>query len=141
MRDTEDFVYGPNGTIYQGSVLKNISFCCALIPFAISLTFCILYWIMWKDALKQGSASASGVRPYDACGFGDIDPDFNTKWTILLGFNSVFYLVMAILTSSMILRYCFISTPYVLRWLHFFGFCTHWACLVVTGVYRNSAYG
>ena len=74
----------------------------AVFPLAISATYCALFWKMWTEALELKDSMAattwdfkdSDVSYYDSCG----GSDFDTKWSVILAFNSILYLCATIFT-------------------------------------------
>ena len=109
-----------------------------LIPLIISAVFCGVYWDMWADAQENNDDFPDlpdGRLAFDTCG-GTADLD--TKWTTLLAFNSILYLILSILTLLIMLGYFLAPLMYVGGIAHSCGCCAHLAAIICTGVWRYS---
>ena len=80
----------------------------------ISLTYTVMYWIMWQQAIDLDESAAgkdwdsagdTDVSLYDSCGgmgvqtnsFGQ-ESTFETKWTVIFALNAMTYLLTTIFT-------------------------------------------
>ena len=123
--------------------------CCSVFPLTIACCFCGFYWDMMVKAQEYNEEVAlpAGVEkddttPYDICGVEvENDEVLNSKWTVLLAFNAILYLVLG---SSICLLLC--GTFLFPFWICgccgiTFGGCAHLAALIVTGVFRFNSEG
>ena len=120
--------------------LKLYSCCLATIPLVICATFCGLYWKMWAEANDYNDAakalgSIASDNAYDACGLLDTDT-FNTKWTVILQFNSILYLLFTIQTIFLCIGAFFWPCCVCGGLMACFSGCAHIAAIIVTGVFR-----
>ena len=102
----------------------------------------------YNDAVEANTTWAGDVSPFDTCGGllkGTTNDDgslgtelVDTKWSVILAFNSYFYLIHCILTFLILLGATGILWPCCILGGcgHCCGFSAHLAAVVVTGVYR-----
>ena len=130
---------------------RATSIVCTILPLIIFSTYCGLYWGMLSQAndindeyedLGDFLGVDVDVDPYNLCaGAGGADPDFDTKWMVLLKFNAFLYLVLTICMfftlfgSFFMPLYCFTCCSMTC------GGCAHLALIIVTGVFRFSTEG
>ena len=67
---------------------------------AQTASYTAIYWGMWADANDFNDLAGSDDA-YNQC--GSLNADFNTKWSVLLAYNSIFYLILSICTVLIIL--------------------------------------
>ena len=117
----------------------------SVLPLAIAASFASFYWIMWTQSIKldEFKSNYGQTLTYDRC---VADPyalhldysasTLDTQWSFLLAFNSILYVCLGLFTlflcSSSLLRPCIIAGACG----HFFGFCTHLAGIIITGILR-----
>ena len=121
--------------------------CCTVMALAISGSWCGLYWSMWSEAQDYNDDAEKigykGDTPaYDMCGLmGAADPEYDTKWTVLLAFNSILFLSLSICTLLLFLGSFFPPLLCCGCCGHTFGGCAMLACVIVTGVFRFQSEG
>ena len=79
------------------------------------------------------------IPAYDT--YGDIEGKTNTKWSVILAFNAVVYLLNAIFTAMMCMGPFLEKIGVIGVLLQAGGCCTAMACLITTGVFRYSSGG
>ena len=70
-----------------------------------------------------------------------MDEATDTKWSLVLAFNSILYLSQAFFTLCMLGVLLWAPLGFIGFWGHFFGGCAPLAAIVVTGVFRFSDQG
>ena len=113
----------------------------ALLPLAVCATYCGLYFTLWAQAMDYDDkikVTGTDVSAYDICGIPvGADGEVNdTKWSVILAFNSLLQLGFIV---CIILMLC--GTIFFPFWccgccLTICGNAAYIACLVVTGVFR-----
>ena len=81
--------------------IRIVLTCCSVFPLTIAGCFCGFYWDMMSKAQKYNEEIRlpTGVEKdettaYDICGVAiENDEVLNSKWTVLLAFNAILYLV------------------------------------------------
>ena len=147
------------GGAEMDSALSKVRICavsCGLCPLIYAAVICGVYFgwmnkgIEYDDKVPnwQGDISA-----FDTCGgifdastnsAGNFAPEFiDTKWSVLLAFNSYFFMLHCIMTFLILLGVTGILWPCCILGGcgHCFGGCAHLACIIVTGVFRFSDEG
>ena len=138
-------------------MIGKLRFCVIIVsifPIIISAVFSGLYWNMWAQALELNDEAAEvynyngSVSYYDTCALEsryvlavDAGLDADTKWTVLLSFNSILYLLLAICSVCQIIGTWAWPLCCLAGFGHCFGDCARLACLIVTGVFRFSGDG
>ena len=130
--------------------------CCAVVPLTIAATFCGVYWTMWTQAQDFDRAGdAMGMSNYyDSCGSlgslgrveslesqGGSTVEMNTKWSVVLAFNSILYLLLTITTLSIVLGSCFMPALVFAACGICCGGMAELAAIIVTAVMRYSRDG
>ena len=105
---------------------------------AQTASYTAIYWGMWADANDFNDLAGSDDA-YNQC--ASLNADFNTKWSVLLAYNSIFYLILSICTVLIILGSFFWPLACCGMIGHCCGVIPHLACLIVTGVFRFSEDG
>ena len=129
---------------------------CGLCPLIYAAVICGVYWgwmnkgIEYDDKVTNWSGDISA---FDTCGGifdgstnanGSFSAEFiDTKWSVLLAFNSYFFLIHCILTFLVMLGATGVLWPCCILGGcgHCCGGCAHLACIIVTGVFRFSDEG
>ena len=97
---------------------------------------------MWNEAGKFNHDSGNlqiEVPAYDTC--GDFSGETDTKWSVILGFNAILYLVLSVCTALLVIGHFFPPLACIGCLGHAFGSCVMLACIIVTGIFRYSAKG
>ena len=132
--------------------LRCMALTCGVCPLIFAATMCGVYWgLMNKgNAYNDAFANWSGgeLSAFDTCGGlmegttnadGTITAEYiDTKWSVILAFNSYFYLVHCIMTLLVLCGATGVLWPCCCLGGcgHCFSPCAHIAAIVVTGVFR-----
>ena len=126
-------------------------------PLIYAAVICGVYW-GWMNKANDYDDKVQNwqgdISAFDSCGglydsiqnAGTINTQVNfidTKWSVLLAFNSYLYLLHCIMTVLVLLGATGFLWPCCLvgGCGHFFGGCAAFACIIVTGVFRFSTEG
>ena len=92
--------------------------------------------------MAKAGGYAGSESAYDTCGTLNLleGQSVNTKWSVLLAFNSLLYLILSCLTFCVCLS-TILWPLCVFGFGHICGGCGVLACLIVTGVFRYSKDG
>ena len=133
--------------------------CCAVVPLTIAATFCGVYWTMWTQAqdFDRAGVAMGKSNYYDSCGslgslgnLGSLESlgsqagymlEMNTKWSVVLAFNSILYLLLTITTLSIVLGSCFMPALAFAACGLCCGGMAELAAIIVTAVMRYSRDG
>ena len=136
-----------------GAGTMVFTYICALAPFAISLCFCIFYWIMWDKAIEYNDVvpelygnNGEGVLGFDRCGASGTTDDFrlheyNTHWTSLLELNAIVYLILTIFSALVCIGTCFPPITVCAGIGHTCGCLLQFATIIFTAVMRYNTWG
>ena len=147
---------GDDGLNAAVNKVRCFAVTCGCCPLIYAAVICGVYW-GWMNKANEYDDKVQGwqsdISAFDTCGGlfelqtnsdGSFQPNFiDTKWSVLLAFNSFFFLVHCIMTFLVILGATGILWPCCILGGcgHCFGGCAHLACLIVTGVFRFSTEG
>ena len=136
--------------------LRCMAVSCGMCPLIYAAVICGVYW-SWLSKANDFDDKVpnwqSDISAFDTCGGlfeATIASDgsfsaqlIDTKWSVILAFNSYFFLLHAIMTFLVLLGITGILMPCCLLGgcCHCCGGCVHLACIIVTGVYRFSTEG
>ena len=137
-------------------VLRSIALSCGGCVLIYAAVMCGIYWGWLSKSTNFDDNTPNwtiDTSPFDTCGGlteastatdGSISTEFiNTKWSVLLAFNSYLYLIHCILTFLVLLGTTGILWPCCVcgGCGHCFSGCAHLALVIVTGVFRFSDEG
>ena len=126
--------------------MKVIGAICSIFAIVVTGSFCGVYWGMWTEAqdyndkIVESNVGSDSDMPYDKCGSqtGEDSAGLDTKWSVILAFNSILYLIFAI-------SHLFILLSNLFKPLFYIGCCGICcmpagvlACLITTGIFRFS---
>ena len=136
--------------------IRCLAVSCGCCPLIYAAVICGVYW-SWMSKANDFDDAVSNwqgdISAFDTCG-GLFDATtasdgsfsaqlIDTKWSVILAFNSYFFLLHAIMTFLVLLGATGILWPCCICGTcgHCFAGCAHLACIVVTGVFRFSDEG